>query len=106
MFEFGTAVSLKAFGDVGHNRNSGTPHLVAESKVVRKATLTCDAVNLSGQSTCFLPRNEVFEALDSSHNDRPLALEQATGRSVAVSPTHFAPRTAHLSYFLPNTPAT
>lgn len=63
--------TLKAFGNVGHDGDGRSPHLIGEPTITRKGFGTCEAVYLAGQLASLWPRDQVFEPPDTgAHQGR------------------------------------
>ncbi len=59
--------SLKALGDVGGNRQAGTPHLIPHGKVSGEIPDHGDLIDASDKLPGFLPGENVFELSKGGH---------------------------------------
>src|SRR5690349_9254325 len=73
---FVPALSFKSFGNAGHDRDGGFPHLVTQSKVAGKCAGVRAFVDFVGQNTSPLPNFQVLEPLNTAHDGSFLDLKR------------------------------
>ena len=61
--------SGKSLGNISHDRNTRSPDLIPQPKILREHTIICDRVNTTGHLSCFLPSLNILEPLNCRQND-------------------------------------